>query len=194
MSWSKRKVMVEQRDFVAQQLIETKMRQTITFYKMVSIIALLLMLITGLCYRAYRNKLTQKHLQEINRLLDEQVRQIELNKRQAIFCIKQTEPVQHFKSVLQGKGKVINQDWQELDKIFQEMLPLFREVLMEKSELSDIEWRICQLQKLDFSSSEIGVLVNRASNTISSASARLCLKVLNREGGAREWSEYIHSI
>ena len=192
--WSDKKVMVEQRDFVAQQLTETKMRNTILKYRLTSIILVLLMFLTSLVFKFYKDKIKRRHLQEINRLLDEQVRQMELNKQQAIFCIKQTEPVQHFKAALQGEGKATPQDWQNLDNIFHELLPQFREILMENSELNEIDWKICQLQKLDFSNSEIALLVNRAPSSVSSASARLCQKVLQRDGGAAEWSKYIHSI
>ena len=132
--------------------------------------------------------------QENEQLLQEKVRQTELNKQHAIFCIKQTEPIQHFYQALQGKSRSTEADWQDLDAIFHKLMPHFREVLMEKSDLNETEWRICQLQKLDFTPSEIGELVNRAPNSISSASARLFHKFHSESGGAKDWLEYIHSI
>lgn len=214
-SWTAKKVATAQRDFVLLQLEKEKTEQTVKYYKMISLITLLFIIVIRLCYHIRRSKITRKRLEEINhlqivkqelltkelatrqeneRLLQEQVRQIELNKQHAIFCIKQTEPIQHFNQALKGKYRIQESDWQKLDTVFQELLPNFREVLQETSKLNEIEWRICQLQKLDYTPREIGELVNRASNSISSASARLFSKTHLAAGGAREWLEYIHSI
>ena len=214
-NWTNTKVAAVQRDFVLLQLEKNKAEQTVKHNRMTGLLAILLIVMTGLCYHIHRNRLTRKHLEEINQLqnikqelltkelitrqeneqlLLEKVRQTELNKQHAIFCIKQTEPIQHFYQALQGKSRTTEADWQELDAIFHKLMPHFREVLMEKSDLNETEWRICQLQKLDFTPSEIGELVNRAPNSISSASARLFHKFHSESGGAKDWLEYIHSI
>ncbi|MCR5394748.1 MAG: hypothetical protein K6E86_05085, partial [Bacteroidales bacterium] len=214
-SWTNKKVAAAQRDLVLRQLEKNKADQVIKRNKLMGFITILIIIVIGLCYHIHRNRITRKHLEEITqlqkrqqelltkelasrqeneRLLQEKVRQTELNKQHALFCIKQTEPIQHYYQALQGKGRPTDSDWQELDEIFHKLLPHFREVLMEKADLNETEWKICQLQKLDFTTSEIGELVNRAPNSISSASARLFHKTHSNAGGAKEWMDYIHSI
>ena len=213
--WTNTKVAAVQRDFVLLQLEKNKADQIVKRNKMIGYISILLIIVIGLCYHIHRNRITRKHLEKITqlqkiqqelltkelvtrqeneRLLQEKIRQTELNKQHAIFCIKQTEPIQHYYQSLQGKGRPTESDWQELDALFHKLLPHFREVLMEKADLNETEWRICQLQKLDFTTSEIGELINRAPNSISSASARLFHKTHSNTGGAKEWQDYIHSI
>ncbi len=186
-SMLKHSVLVEQRDFVKGQLDQSENRVYLLSYLIASLSLLFVVTISAFyVYKKQKNQIISQ-LKEVYRLKDE-------NKQQLIYCIKQTEPVLHLKESLGGTFKLRDKDWQDLHAVFNEMIPDFEIRLKEHSLLSETEWRICQLQKLDFSTNEIGVLVNRAPNTISSTSARLYKKIHQTDGGAKEWINYLHSI
>lgn len=186
-SMLKHSVLVEQRDFVKGQLDQSENRVSLLSYLIASLS--LLFVVTISAFYVYKKQKTKiiTQLKEVSRLKDQ-------NKQQLIYCIKQTKPVLHMKESIEGTFKLRDKDWQDLHAVFNDMIPDFEIRLKEHSLLSETEWRICQLQKLDFSTNEISVLVNRAPNTISSASARLYKKIHQTDGSAKEWLIFLHSL
>lgn len=122
----------------------------------------------------------------------------------------EAEPDEKMKSTLQGMKQstivlrlrqlaldekpACEADWVELDRVFEELLPSFRRKLFDQYELNDLEWHICQLQKLDFSNKEISTLICRAKNTISSVNVRLFKRKFGKMGRSAEWHEYIRHL
>lgn len=213
--WLNNSVMKEQRDFVEGQLVESELFNSNLLLLVSSLLVIYtLSTIAFLLYKKNKKE-TIRHMeeesllrkareeslskelqikQENERLLREQLIQKERNRQQVIYCIKQTQPVLHFRQALKEQTPASAKDWEELHTVFYDMLPEFEEKLMASCPLTETEWRICQLQKLNFTSSEIGELVCKAPNSISSASARLYKKVFQAEGGAKDWLNFIHSI
>ncbi|MBP5765167.1 MAG: hypothetical protein J6W47_08620 [Bacteroidales bacterium] len=85
-------------------------------------------------------------------------------------------------------------DWNDLNQLFEEMLPSFERKLRQKNSLSEIEWRICQLEKLGFSNKEVATLICKAKNTISTANAKLFKQRFGVDGGSSGWLDFIQKL
>ena len=115
-------------------------------------------------------------------------------KQKTVYLLRQSQTVSLFKDAIKGKYKVQEEDWQKLSQSLQEAFPEFMDKLIKEECLTEGEMRICMLQKLNFQANEIGNILNLASNTISSTSARLYKKIKAEKGGAKEWQNYINSL
>ena len=118
----------------------------------------------------------------------------ELFKQKTIYLLRQSKAVEPFKNALSEEYKIKAYNWQELTQSLQEAFPGFIEALMKDECITESELKICMLQKLNFQPNEIGKILNLASNTISSTSARLYRKRISEKGGAKEWQNYINSL
>ncbi len=60
--------------------------------------------------------------------------------------------------------------------------------------LSEVEWRICLLIRLELSPSDMTKALCREASSISSIRSRLYAKVFGRKGSPRDWDEFILSL
>ena len=60
--------------------------------------------------------------------------------------------------------------------------------------MSDVEYHPCLLVKLRITTKVLAAVLARVANNISSLRKRLYKKVFGREGGAKEWDDFILSI
>lgn len=75
--------------------------------------------------------------------------------------------------------------WKKLEEMFYAHYPHFKENLYSCCKLSEQEYHVCMLVKLDLGSSKISVLTSKAMSTISTTKQRL-FKKITREGGSAE--------
>lgn len=59
---------------------------------------------------------------------------------------------------------------------------------------SSTEYQMCLLLKIHTAPIEIATVLNKDKTTISSMRKRLYRKVFDREGSAKDWDEFIHSL
>lgn len=161
--------------------------------------ASLIALVIGIVFRLRRTiKLQSKEniqLKSSNEKLSKKNQEEkDLFKQKTIYLLRQSQTVTLFKDALKGKYKIQEDDWINLGESLQEAFPEFMDKLIKEECLTEGEMRICMLQKLNFQPNEIGCILNLASNTISSTSARLYRKIISEKGGAREWQNYINSL
>ncbi|MBR0036203.1 MAG: hypothetical protein IJP70_01015 [Bacteroidales bacterium] len=142
-----------------------------------------------------KHKAEQLQMQEYQmHLLEEQLRLKEENRKTAIQCIKQSPLVLCFRQALIGKYVVREEDWSALYELFTEYIPSYEQQLRAKHSLNDIEWKICQLVKLEFSPSDIAVLTHREKSSISAIRSRLFSKMFQIEGSTKELDDFLMSI
>ena len=94
-------------------------------------------------------------------------------------------------------GKVAKeQDWNDLYRKFSETFPTFTQNLQRAyKNISKMEIRVCMLSRLDFSPSEIGILVSRERSTISNICTRLYSKVYGKEQPKkRDFDDWIQNL
>ena len=177
----------EERNKATQQL--EKKKQDLQAVKIILILAFFASL--GLvCYAIHKRRKYKEALQT-------SIWKAQKTDTQAAIAQLESSPiVVQFKEYCKThrNNKINEKDWQDLKSTFNEALPSFLIALTQDVPLSETELRICMLQKLGFPNRDISSLLNSATSTISSTSARLYKKIVKKKGGATEWSEYIQSL
>ncbi|MBQ9640720.1 MAG: tetratricopeptide repeat protein [Bacteroidaceae bacterium] len=85
-------------------------------------------------------------------------------------------------------------DWKLIESRLQESFPTFRDSLYSLYSLSETEYRICMLIKLEVSPSNMAKLMATATSTISQSRLRMQQKVFGGQGTAKDWDKYILSL
>ena len=189
-----RSVAREQRDYVVKRLgVYIKKSNLLTFFAIVLSILIVLGLLYLSYYRKTQKKLSQyqkekiRQLQEIQKLQDD-------NQKNVLRGMILSTVVTRLKQMAFEETIPSESDWNDLNQLFEEMLPSFERKLRQKNSLSEIEWRICQLEKLGFSNKEVSTLICKAKNTISTANAKLFKQRFGVDGGSSGWLDFIQKL
>lgn len=98
---------------------------------------------------------------------------------------------------LRDSSKVLSgNDWKELEAEVNKSYPNFKEELMTLSyKLSEQEYHVCLLLKLNITPSNIAILICRTKESVSSIRRRLYNKVFNDTKGKPDyWDRYIRTL
>lgn len=90
------------------------------------------------------------------------------------------------------KEKVDLEDWKELEKTIECLIPSFIPILKER--LSKKEYHICLLVKLGFSTSFIATLVGITPSGVSASRKTMLAKLCNRMGSPKDFDEFVRKI
>lgn len=143
----------------------------------------------------------QRRKRQLERQLCELDKIRNLRPRPVTDAMKETE-ADFFKSEyyinLRKKIKSGNnfslKEWEELEQGLKMVYPDFSTALYQITGLSEVEFRVCLLIKIHATPTEIAGILKREPSTISSIRGRLYHKVFNKNGGAKEWDEFILSL
>ena len=92
-------------------------------------------------------------------------------------------------------GKVLKEaDWKLIESRLLESFTTFRDSLYSLYSLSETEYHICMLIKLEVSPSNMAKLMATATSTISQSRLRMQQKVFGGQGSAKDWDKYVLSI
>jgi tetratricopeptide (TPR) repeat protein len=177
----------EERNQATQQLEKKDQKLNIV----INVLILVIFASVGVFYYAHRKR--EKYKEALQTTIWKAQK---TDKQAAIAQLESSPIVVQFKEYCKThrNNKINEKDWQDLKSTFNEALPSFLIALTQDVPLSETELRICMLQKLGFPNRDISFLLNSATSTISSTSARLYKKIVKKKGGATEWSEYIQSL
>ena len=147
-------------------------------------------------YVVYRRRRHQMQLQL------QQIRDVQQNRapsvRQAAKSVEDTFFASDEYAALVRRtatGQLMKDDeWQQVERSLMTVYPGFTTQLQSLYPMSDVEYRTCLLVKLRIPTKYIAAVLAREANTISSLRKRLYKKVFGREGGAKEWDDFILSI
>ena len=78
--------------------------------------------------------------------------------------------------------KVYKSDWKQLSGMIDRYLPTFRSTLYSTYHLKDPDYQLCQLIRLHFSLSEIGVLIDETPQYVSKRRKYLLKQIFHQEG------------
>ena len=93
------------------------------------------------------------------------------------------------------KNKVLKEtDWKQMEERLLEAFPSFRERLFALYPLSDTEYRICMLIKMEVSPSNIAKLMALGTSAVSQNRLRMQQKVIDGKGTAKDWDKFILSL
>lgn len=94
-----------------------------------------------------------------------------------------------------AQQKPLNQkDWQEIDECINEILPDFKTNLYGSCSVSEQEYHMCILIKMDIGNKEMSELLCRSTSAISLARKRLYAKIFDKEGTAKQFDEYVKTL
>ena len=85
-------------------------------------------------------------------------------------------------------------DWKKMEERLLKAYPTFRERLFGLYPLSDTEYRICMLIKMEVSPSNIADLMAIGKSAVSQNRLRMQQKVFDGEGTAKDWDNFILSL
>ena len=85
-------------------------------------------------------------------------------------------------------------DWQLIEERLLASFPTFRDNLFSLYQLSETEYHICLLIKLEVSPSNMAKLMATGNSTISQSRLRMQQKVFNGQGTAKDWDNYVLSL
>lgn len=93
------------------------------------------------------------------------------------------------------KNKVLKEaDWKQMEERLLEAFPSFREHLFSLYPLSDTEYRICMLIKMEVAPSNIAKLMALGTSAVSQNRLRMQQKVFDGKGTAKDWDKFILSL
>lgn len=108
--------------------------------------------------------------------------------------LENTEIVRHFKKFFCDRISIREEDWQRLARVVDDYYPLFRDQIYERAFLSENEYRICLLSLLNFSSSEMDLLMGKANSYSTHMRKKLIKKIFRTSGSAKEFNERIQLL
>lgn len=166
----------------------------------------LLLVILGLCtclvligfYVYYKNsknaKIEQKRqMDELQHLLEKSASQGSTNK-DALARMKETEIYSLLLNKMKVNQNITQAEWSELDQAINQYFVDFKLKLYRICNLSDLEYQICLLLKLEVSLSDISTLVHREPSALTMSRKRLFTKMFKKEGKAEELDSFIRSV
>lgn len=90
--------------------------------------------------------------------------------------------------------KLSTEDWQSLDKEVNSHYPEFKERISELCKISDSEYKVCLLLKIEIKPIDISILTSKTKSAISVMRKRLYLKAFGKEETPEKWDEFIRSL
>ena len=175
---------------------ERKLKRENHFLTYVLLVALVLLTIV-VAY-ARRTLLRKRHIEQQLRAISE-----EQQLRPAIVSdalqrvaddFKHSDYYTGLRRRLRDGGVLSEDDWREMEQQLKTVYPDFVRRLSGLFHLSEVEWRICLLIKLELSPSDMTRALCREASSISSIRSRLYAKVFGRKGSPRDWDDFILSL
>lgn len=90
--------------------------------------------------------------------------------------------------------KLSTEDWQSLDEEVNSHYPEFKERISELCKISDSEYKVCLLLKIEVKPAGIAVLTSKTKSAISVMRKRLYFKAFGKEETPEKWDEFIRSL
>lgn len=159
------------------------------------IIGVVLVLIVNYAYNLYRNK----------KRVEQELRQIEAEKksmpepvRQALTTVETEFHGSDFyvslrKRISNGE-RLRGEDWDAIESNLNSIYPRFTSTLLSLHNMSQVEYHVCLLLKLNATPSEIASVLCKDTSSISSTRSRLYQKVFGKKGSSKAWDEFILSL
>ena len=120
-----------------------------------------------------------------------------IDKRRKDVNLVETKIVNRFRYSLthiSEQDKVQDSHWQELKETVESLYPSFYQVLNERQELQENEYRVCLLVKAGFEPFDIDILMDKKHTYASNTRKRLHKKVFGIEGSGAEFDQKIRNI
>lgn len=91
-------------------------------------------------------------------------------------------------------SKISQEKWEEIERTVHRIYPNFKKALYSTSDLSEIEYQICLLIKMQLCNIQISRILSKSKQAITSARSRLYKKTFHKDGSAKEWDLFINTL
>lgn len=166
------------------------------YYLILSVVSILFVLILFYVYYE-RNKFTKneqkRQMMELRNLLDQSALRFQLNK-DASLLVRESEIYAVLLDCIAEKRNVTPKEWQVLDETVNSYFSEFSIKLYRICKLSELEYKICLLLKLEIPLSDIAQIVHREPSALTMSRKRLYKKLFHKDGKAEELDSFIRSI
>lgn len=158
-------------------------------------IAVALFLIINYARNLYRNK--KRVEQELAQIAQEREAMPE-PVREAMESVEDDFHKSEFYTALRKKiisgERLHKEDWDAIETHFKSVYPRFSSTLLSLYNMSQVEYQVCLLLKLNTSPSEIANVICKDTSSISTIRSRLYQKVFGKKGSSKDWDEFIHTL
>lgn len=108
--------------------------------------------------------------------------------------LREDEAVLRFRTAIAERHAITPADWAALHEAFTHHYPKFEQRLKELHSLSEVEWQVCMLLRLDVPLSDIATFTLRSPAAISTVRSRLYAKFFLTKGSASDWDQFIQTL
>ena len=144
----------------------------------------------------------QMSVDELERLslekerIDIENRKIEYENKERFQLSAQLRKSDIYRKFHTDKGiRVTDSDWEELMSIIDRTSPQFsKELRSLLPQISNIEFKVCCLVKIEVPTSEMAVLINRSRQSVTMIRKRLYNKIYGENGSAKDFDDFIFSL
>lgn len=166
-----------------------------TLIYMLIIIGVVLVLIVNYAYNLYRNK---KRVEQELRQIEEERKVMPEPVLQALNTVESEFHKSDFyislrKRIANGE-RLRKEDWDAIETHLNGVYPRFTSTLLSLYNMSQVEYHVCLLLKLNATPSEIASVLCKDNSSISSTRSRLYQKIFGRKGSSKDWDEFILSL
>lgn len=159
------------------------------------IICVVAVLVMNYAVNLYRNK---KRVEQELRQIEEERKVMPEPVRQALDSVEMEFHKSDFYVSL--RRRIVNgenlkkADWEEIETQVNSVYPRFTSTLLSLYNMSQVEFRVCLMLKLNSTPSEIASVLCKDNSSISSIRSRLYSKVFGKKGSSKAWDEFILSL
>lgn len=157
--------------------------------------AFVLMMVLNFAYIQHREK---KRIERTLRQIEQEHQTTPLPVREALHTVEDEFHASSFYLDLRRRiaadERLGDEDYAQIEEHFQSVYPRFSSTLRSLIRMSEVEYRVCLLLKLDVSPSEIANVLCRDKSSISTVRSRLYSKVFDKKGSSRDWDEFIRTL
>lgn len=154
--------------------------------------------ILAVCLYAFRQYRYRKHVEKELKQITEERNAIPEPVRMAMNDVKEefhnTDFYQNMHRRIAAGDRLCQEDWDMIEAQLNRVYPRFTSTLFDLRKMTLVEHQVCLLLKFGATPSEIAVLMCKDTSTISTIRSRLYKKVFGKNGGSKDWDEFIASL
>lgn len=108
--------------------------------------------------------------------------------------LKNNETYKYVKQKCEKNRVLTKSDWNEIEALFESVIPEFLPNLQRIQHFNDTEWKLTLLLRMGFSLPEIATLISLSYEAVHSSQARLYKKVFRTDAIYKNWKEFVLSL
>lgn len=159
------------------------------------LVVIAFMLFLNYAYNLYKNK---KRVEQELKLIEQEREALPEPVKQAMNTVADEFHNSNFYLSLRRRitngERLRKDDWEGIEQHFKSVYPRFTSTLFSLYPMSQVEYQVCLLLKLNVTPSDMAHVLCKDTSSISSIRSRLYRKVFGKKGGSKDWDDFILSL